>query len=597
MAVDVDKVTRVDGNVPRPVMQLRQRRGLPAAWLILSLLGGCTAGCSAATVFPGGDAYALSGGHLPKPAVPPRTLFGAYLAGNFAASHHDDSSALTYYNLILRHDPGNGIIAERGLSVAVDAGRFDLAVPLVRQILKRDDTLPLANLVEAAAELKARDADKAVAAAKRLPGQGIYALFGSLVTAWCLTAEGPDGMHDVPGALAPLRQDPQLSVLATLNAAMMEDLADQKDAADRDYRAALGSSSPPLRLAELAGNFWERNGKRPEADAIYKAFGRGAGSAIGIAPHLSAEAPARLIATPAQGLAEAMFEIAGLAAAAGAPDTSLVATRLALMLRPDFPQAQFTLADILAARGQLDDARAAYRAISPSSALGWEARLAEVELLLKLHHPDEAAGVLKALIAARPDQVEPVIMLGDLKRGSGDTAGAIAAYDKALRMVGPDAAPAQLGGLYFSRGAAREQSGQWPEGEADLRHALALVPGSPELLNYLGFAMVLRDENLPQARALIARAVEAQPNEGAYVDSLGWADFHLHQCRLAATELEHAIQLWPSNAEVNDHLGDAYWRCGRKSDAKLQWRRALSLGPDPALAKSIQTKLGSGTLP
>jgi len=111
------------------------------------------------------------------------------------------------------------------------------------------------------------------------------------------------------------------------------------------------------------------------------------------------------------------------------------------------------------------------------------------------------------------------------------------------------------------------------------------------VLNYLGYAMVDRGENLPEALSFIKHAVELKPNDGFIVDSLGWAYYREGDVADAQKALEHAVELKPGDAAINDHLGDAYWQGGRADDAKLQWRRALSLNPDPDLAKAIGAKL------
>jgi hypothetical protein len=53
----------------------------------------------------------------------------------------------------------------------------------------------------------------------------------------------------------------------------------------------------------------------------------------------------------------------------------------------------------------------------------------------------------------------------------------------------------------------------------------------------------------------------------------------------------------PSEAVINDHLGDAYFRVGRKNEARFQWRKALAFLPDPKLADDIRQKLKTGGLP
>jgi Flp pilus assembly protein TadD len=62
----------------------------------------------------------------------------------------------------------------------------------------------------------------------------------------------------------------------------------------------------------------------------------------------------------------------------------------------------------------------------------------------------------------------------------------------------------------------------------------------------------------------------------------------------AIQALERAVELEPRNATINDHLGDAYWAAGRQNEARFQWRRALTMDPEPAEAQRIQEKLARG---
>ena len=59
-------------------------------------------------------------------------------------------------------------------------------------------------------------------------------------------------------------------------------------------------------------------------------------------------------------------------------------------------------------------------------------------------------------------------------------------------------------------------------------------------------------------------------------------------------DLEQAVQLSPAEPDINDHLGDAYWKVGRKLEAQFQWTRVLSLDPDETLRASAEAKLKSG---
>ena len=57
--------------------------------------------------------------------------------------------------------------------------------------------------------------------------------------------------------------------------------------------------------------------------------------------------------------------------------------------------------------------------------------------------------------------------------------------------------------------------------------------------------------------------------------------------------LERAVLAAPGDAQINDRLGDAYWRVGRRNEAKYQWSRALSLDPSPGLKAAAEAKLAS----
>jgi len=59
-------------------------------------------------------------------------------------------------------------------------------------------------------------------------------------------------------------------------------------------------------------------------------------------------------------------------------------------------------------------------------------------------------------------------------------------------------------------------------------------------------------------------------------------------------ELERAVTLLPYDPLINDHLGDVYWRVGRKMEAKFQWERAKNHSEDSELKSKIDDKLAKG---
>jgi tetratricopeptide (TPR) repeat protein len=86
--------------------------------------------------------------------------------------------------------------------------------------------------------------------------------------------------------------------------------------------------------------------------------------------------------------------------------------------------------------------------------------------------------------------------------------------------------------------------------------------------------------HLPEARKLIERAVELEPQNGAYLDSLGWVRFRLNDLEGAKTALLRAAERMPSDPTVQEHLGDIQAKLGRKTEAVALWRKSLTLSPD-----------------
>jgi Flp pilus assembly protein TadD len=81
------------------------------------------------------------------------------------------------------------------------------------------------------------------------------------------------------------------------------------------------------------------------------------------------------------------------------------------------------------------------------------------------------------------------------------------------------------------------------------------------------------------------------------VDSLGWAYYRLGDYDKAVEKLERAAELEPADPEINHHLGDAYWRVGRRLEARFQWNKVLTLEPDAATKAAVEAKLESGLGP
>jgi tetratricopeptide (TPR) repeat protein len=120
---------------------------------------------------------------------------------------------------------------------------------------------------------------------------------------------------------------------------------------------------------------------------------------------------------------------------------------------------------------------------------------------------------------------------------------------------------------------------------------IAREPTHAQALNFLGYMLADRGERLEEAVSLIDRALALDPDNGSYLDSLGWAYFKLRRHDDARHYLSRAAEQLPSNSVVQDHLGDALAALGRHADAIAAWQRALAGDRESIDVAAIEAKI------
>lgn len=131
-------------------------------------------------------------------------------------------------------------------------------------------------------------------------------------------------------------------------------------------------------------------------------------------------------------------------------------------------------------------------------------------------------------------------------------------------------------GVFFQLGAVLEQQQRDDEAEQAFLKVLALDPQNAPALNYLGYMLADRGERLEASVQYIRRALEQDPANGAYLDSLGWALFKLNRLDEAESNLQQASRQLLTNSVIQDHLGQVLYRLGRYDEAVVAWQRALN---------------------
>jgi tetratricopeptide (TPR) repeat protein len=229
--------------------------------------------------------------------------------------------------------------------------------------------------------------------------------------------------------------------------------------------------------------------------------------------------------------------------------------------------------------------------INPNHA-GTYVRLAEL-LLGPLR---DAARAVKLLGDARrrfPGAPEIVYYLAIAQREAKQSQQAVATFEEALHEAqleeDDDFVNAKF---YFNYGAAAEQAGLYDKATDLLRKSIALDPeNSAEACNYLGYMWADHNMNLDEAETMIRRALESEPNNTSYLDSLGWVEFRKGQFDRALDNLLRASKTAErEDPVVFEHIGDTYLKLNRTREALEAWQKALALDPkNKNLADKIQT--------
>ena len=130
--------------------------------------------------------------------------------------------------------------------------------------------------------------------------------------------------------------------------------------------------------------------------------------------------------------------------------------------------------------------------------------------------------------------------------------------------------------LLFLRGELAERQKLSDPAEHFFKQVIDLDPQNAMALNYLGYMLADKGVRLPEALKMIRKAVELEPWNGAYLDSLGWCYFKMGEYELAEDNLRQAVQRTQSDPTVHMHLGDLYEKTGRIRLAASQWEISLA---------------------
>jgi len=476
----------------------------------------------------------------------------------------------------------------QGLLVAqMGLGDIDTAVPVARRLMQLDPENQIAGLVLLSGAMQAENWPLVL---EMLDGEvSVGGLMDQMILAWAHMGAGR--MSQSLALLDELAEDPGSRAFAMYHKAMAlalvgdfetaaEILANEEGALQRNQRGVMG-------YAQILSQLDRQDEAIALIDRMFPGFIHDDLVSLRAELEQGKSVPFTSLTRPGDGISRVFFTVADTLAAEADPQVVLLYSRVAEYLDPQLFEATILSAQLLESMGRYELAVTTYGRISPDFYAYPEAALGRADALRRLDRVDEAIGELNTLAKAYPDLAPIQVALGDTLRFEDRFEEAVAAYDAAIKLYGPEPA-SQFWGVFFARAISHERLDQWPQAEADFRKALELNPGQASVLNYLGYSFVEMQTNFDEALSMIEQAVAAEPRSGYIVDSLGWVYFRLGRYEEAVEQMERAVELMPVDPVVNDHLGDTYWAVGRKREAEFQWSRALSFITDDSDLEEIK---------
>lgn len=215
-------------------------------------------------------------------------------------------------------------------------------------------------------------------------------------------------------------------------------------------------------------------------------------------------------------------------------------------------------------------------------------------LLADLNKHDQAAAEVKKLLDGKSDRETYIALAQVYDKGHkwDDMAKSLDAAEK----LSEDNEERQ--NIWFMRGAMYERMKKIDLAEAQFKKVLEIDPTSAGAMNYIGYMLADRNIRLQEALEYITKAVDKEPENGAYLDSLGWIYFRLGRFPEAEEKLRKAVDKTPRDPTVHDHMAEVLMRQSKVKEAIAQWELSLKQWDagapadlEPAEVSKVKTKL------
>jgi tetratricopeptide (TPR) repeat protein len=216
-------------------------------------------------------------------------------------------------------------------------------------------------------------------------------------------------------------------------------------------------------------------------------------------------------------------------------------------------------------------------------------RLAEL-WLAPLKQPEKAVTLMRDARLRYPDTPEFAYYLGLALREAKKPKDAVVTFEEALNEAQNFNSEMLKPRFFLDYGAAAQEAGLFDKAAGLFRKAIAMDPtNAAESYNFLGYMWAEQNMHLEEAEDAVKRALQLDPENGAYLDSMAWVQYRQGKFDQALENLQRALQnLSREDPVVLEHLGDVQIKLNHVPEALEAWRKAKNLNPsNTAIAAKI----------
>ena len=521
---------------------------------------------------------------------------GEYLIAKVSHNQSDHKITKQYYKKIYRKDPDNLVALDRLMLLNLLDGDLRKANEYAVKLAKvgcgpstntccMNNQSPQGYIINAISFLNSyqfKYADQTLANIWR--GDLADSSFVKLLRAWVWAS--PDSIDKSMEIIDSISTN-DFQSLTVFHKALMYDLIDKIDLAEIFYDQSLLIKND-MHIINLYINFLNRNNLIDKRDKVINQYLKGFDQNF---VDSIINSNKRIINNAMQGMGVVFFDSYSLIDNLNDELTQAM-LQLASVTSPNFHESNYMLA------GYLGENQDNNKAIKYLMKIPQNHYLNEISTLQIAQYHSVDSDYSKSIDflkkkTKRKESYNSLLALGNYYRYEKNWDEAINIYDKAINYENKNN-DKNLWEAYFRLGISHERNENWNEAEKSFLKSLSLFENQPDVLNYLGYSYIDRNEKLDTAKEMVEIALSQKSNDPYILDSMAWYYFKVGLFDEALSLMEYASLLDPGDPTINEHYGDILWSVGREIEARFFWKKSIDIGLEEGSIEQIKRKILTG---